>query len=82
MAIEVDGSIHFEEGEQEKDAYRQKRLEFLGVHFMRFKDLDVRDNLNDVLSEIKEKIENFKKPNLNSRKPTTNPSEEGNKSVL
>lgn len=89
MAIEVDGSIHFEEGQQEKDAYRQKRLESFGVHFMRFNDLDVKDNLNFVLSEIKEKIENLKKPNLTSRKPTPNLpkirdklSEEGNSSVL
>lgn len=30
LAIEVDGSVHFEEGEQEKDGIRQKRLESLG----------------------------------------------------
>ena len=60
LAIEVDGSIHFEEGQQEKDAYRQKRLETLGVHFIRFNDLDVKDNLDFVLLQIKEKIENLK----------------------
>ena len=65
LAIEVDGSIHFEEGQQEKDAYRQKRLEFLGVHFIRLNDLDVKDNLNWVLSEIKEKITNLKKTHPN-----------------
>jgi very-short-patch-repair endonuclease len=73
LAIEVDGSIHFEEGQQEKDAYRQKRLESLGVKFIRFNDLDVKDNLNFVLFEIKEKIENL-------QEPTPNPSKEGNKS--
>ena len=31
LAIEVDGSIHFEEGHQEKDARRQKRLESFGI---------------------------------------------------
>ena len=64
LAIEVDGSIHFEEGQEEKDAYRQKRLETLGVHFIRFNDADVKDNLDFVLSEIKEKIENIKNPPL------------------
>lgn len=59
LAIEVDGSVHFEEEQQDKDAYRQKRLESLGVNFIRFSDLDVKDNLNFVLSQIKEKIENL-----------------------
>ena len=57
LAIEIDGSIHFEEGRQEKDAFRQKRLESFGVHFIRFSDLDVKNNLGWVLQEIKECIE-------------------------
>ena len=73
LAIEVDGSIHFEEGQEQKDTYRQKRLETLGVYLIRFNDVDVKDNLDFVLLEIKEKIENLKKP-------TPNPSKEGNKS--
>ena len=56
LAIEIDGSIHFAEGHQEKDAIRQKRLESLGVTFLRFSDLDARNNLSSVLSEIKEKL--------------------------
>jgi very-short-patch-repair endonuclease len=60
LAIEVDGSIHFEEGQQEKDAIRQKRLESLGVKFIRFSDLDVKNNLSWALLEIKEAIENLK----------------------
>ena len=38
LAIEVDGSIHFMEGQQEKDSLRQSRLEFLGVYIVRFSD--------------------------------------------
>lgn len=57
LAIEVDGSIYFEDKQQKKDAQRQKRLESLGVCLMRFNDLDVRNNLNTVLSQIKDKIE-------------------------
>jgi very-short-patch-repair endonuclease len=64
LAIEVDGSIHFEDGRQEKDNYRQKRLESLGVYFIRFSDLDVKNNLSLVLNQVKEKIENLKNPPL------------------
>ena len=69
LAIEVDGSIHFEEGQQERDSLRQKRLEFLGVHLIRFNDLDVKNNLDWVLEAIKQKTANIK--------PTPNPSKEG-----
>ena len=52
FAIEVDGSIHFANGQQEKDEAREKRLESLGVHIIRFSDLDVKNNLSWVLEEI------------------------------
>jgi len=60
LAIEIDGSIHFEEGHQEKDAVRQKRLESLGVTVLRFSDLDVKNNLSWVLEEIKVEIEKYR----------------------
>lgn len=56
LAIEVDGSIHFEEGHEEKDTIRQKRLESLGVTFIRFSDIDVKNNLNWVITEIEDTI--------------------------
>ena len=56
LAIEIDGSIHFEEGHQEKDKIRQDRLESLGIHVIRFSDLDVKNNLGLVLEELKEQI--------------------------
>lgn len=74
LAIEVDGSIHFEEGHQEKDVNRQKRLESLGVHVIRFSDLDVKNNLSWVLEEIQDKIKDIK--------PNPNPSKEGNTNLL
>ncbi len=69
LAIEVDGSVHFKEGQQEKDKHRQNRLESLGVRFIRLSDLDVKNNLNWVLEEIKNEIKNIR--------PTPNPSKEG-----
>jgi very-short-patch-repair endonuclease len=61
LAIEVDGSIHFKEGAQEKDAIRQKRLESLGVNFIRFSDRDARNNLSWVIEEIKREIKSLTK---------------------
>ncbi len=71
LALEVDGSVHFIEGQQEKDTIRQNRLEYLGVRFIRFSDSDVKNNLNGVLEEIKKIILNIK--------PIPNPSQEGKK---
>ena len=60
FAIKVDGSIHFEDRQQEKDAIRQKRLEELGVVIIRFSDLDVKNNLSWVFLEIEKTIKNIK----------------------
>ncbi len=42
LAIEIDGSIHFDEGQQEKDSIRQNRLQALGVIMIRCSDLDAK----------------------------------------
>jgi very-short-patch-repair endonuclease len=73
LAIEVDGSFHFKEGQEEKDKQRQTRLESLGVTMIRFSDTDVKNNLSFILEEIKEHIKN-----LELKTPTPNPSQEGN----
>ena len=61
LAIEVDGSSH--DSKYEYDLQRQRKLENLGVVFIRFQDVDVKKNLNDVLRaleivilELEEKI--------------------------
>ncbi len=69
LAIEVDGSIHFESNQKEKDLIRQKRLASIGVRIIRFNDLDVRNNLDWVLQQLVGEIEQLK--------PTPNPSQEG-----
>ncbi len=74
LAIEVDGSIHFKEGHQEKDMKRQNQLKSLGVTVIRFSDLDVKNNLDWVIKEIKIEIEKLK--------PTPSPSQEGKSSEL
>ena len=43
----LDGSSH--DNKYEYDLRRQLKLESLGVRFIRFDDLDVKRNINDVL---------------------------------
>jgi very-short-patch-repair endonuclease len=73
LAIEVDGSIHFEEGHEEKDNQRQTRLASLGVTVIRFSDTNVKNNLSYILEELKVQIESLK-----PKTPTPSPSQEGN----
>ena len=56
LAIEVDGESHY--GNEEKDKKRQSKLEKLGVSFLRFDDLEIRYNLENVLLEIENWIKN------------------------
>jgi very-short-patch-repair endonuclease len=49
-AIEIDGSSH--DNKYEYDLRRQKRLESLGVTLVRFDDIDVKRNMNDVLRAL------------------------------
>ncbi len=60
LAIEVDGAIHFNDENLEKDRLRQDKLESLGVYVLRFTDTDVRNNLNWVLEEVRIAIEKLK----------------------
>ncbi len=55
LAIEIDGISH--NGKEEYDEERQKRLESLGVHFLRFLDSDVKRNLDGVVVAIGEWID-------------------------
>ena len=70
LAIEIDGDSHDHEEVFENDLKRQKRLENLGVRFLRFDDLDVKKDISWVLEEIMHWI--------NENPPTPSPSQEGN----
>ena len=50
LAIEVDGSSH--DNKFEYDLKRQRKLESLGVRFIRFEDIDVKRRMNDVLRAL------------------------------
>jgi epoxyqueuosine reductase len=55
LVIEIDGSSHDDERITEHDA-RQKKLESLGMRFLRFDDVDVKNKMAWVLEEIEEWI--------------------------
>lgn len=59
LAIEIDGSTHdFKIGE---DQERQARLESLSIHFLRFTEREVRDNLEGVVAAIDQWIREHSK---------------------
>ena len=66
--IEIDGDSHDSNNVYQKDAERQRKMEGLGIQFLRFNDLDVKRNMPGVLSVIEQWIEGH----------TPDPSQEGN----
>jgi very-short-patch-repair endonuclease len=66
LIIEVDGETHLYDGAQEKDELRQNKLESLGLQFLRFDDLLVKQNIEAVVISIEEWITEFelKKSNI------------------
>ena len=54
LAIEIDGSSHNEKAEHDEE--RQKILEGLGVHFLRFTDEEVKKNMEGVIAAIEDWI--------------------------
>ena len=60
LAIEIDGDSHNSKVDQ--DIERQKRLEGLGVRFLRFTDLEVKQNIEGVVSFIENSIREMREP--------------------
>ena len=54
LAIEIDGNSHI--GKELDDSLRQKELETEGITFIRFDDLEVKKNMNEVLKGIEKMI--------------------------
>jgi very-short-patch-repair endonuclease len=57
LVIEIDGESHNQK--LEKDRLRQQKLESLGLSFLRFYDLDVKNDLNGVIRIIELWIDEF-----------------------
>ena len=52
LAVELDGSQHYDPAEAEKDRARTAYLESLGLRVLRFSNLDVLRRFEDVCAEI------------------------------
>lgn len=59
LVIEVDGYTHQFEEVLEKDEVKQKELEELGLSVLRFADVEVMHDINNVLRSIEIYIEGF-----------------------
>ena len=59
LVIEIDGTYHFEEEQKVKDNERQKLLEKMSLHFLRFSEQQVRKDIDIVLKEIGKYITEF-----------------------
>jgi len=76
LAIEIDGSSHDHKISYDKS--RQKKLEALGIRFLRFDDLDVKQKIETVLGEIKRWIEENNTPLI----PPSRGDSEQNKEIV
>lgn len=76
LAIELDGRSHSLEEVQKKDHQKEKALNKLGIHVLRFSDGQVFDDLNNVIRSIEAYIENTEHTPATSTGPLT-PSREG-----
>lgn len=61
LAIEVDGITHDSEIQQVKDIKRQSEIEALGIKFLRFDDVELKTQMDGVISEILNYVEAFEK---------------------
>ncbi|MEQ9402626.1 MAG: 3'(2'),5'-bisphosphate nucleotidase CysQ [Cyclobacteriaceae bacterium] len=75
LAIEVDGDSHNNEEVHKDDRKRQEKLEELGVKFLRFDDLEVKKDMNNVIRTIEYWVEEYEEQR---QEPTPSPSREGN----
>ena len=57
LVIEIDGNSH--NNRHKEDLIRQKELEQYNLHFLRFDDLEVKKNIDNVLRSIENWIDNI-----------------------
>ena len=54
LIIEVDGGYHAERQQKEDDAVRERNLEHMGFHIMRFTNEEVLFDIDKVLQQIED----------------------------
>jgi very-short-patch-repair endonuclease len=56
LAIEIDGDSHFQEGSPARDEARQAAIESFGIHFLRFRNVEIFEYLEVVLAAIERRL--------------------------
>jgi very-short-patch-repair endonuclease len=56
LALEIDGDSHYQTGAAKYDKVRQQFIEKMGIKVVRFTDNDIRDNLDEVLEIVLQKL--------------------------
>ena len=59
LVIELDGGSHHFEDVMIKDVERQRILEALGIYFLRFSEMEVRTQMDEVMRQIEDTIKNL-----------------------
>ena len=63
LVIEIDGNSHSYEEAVLEDEERQHVLEYLGVHFLRFSDVEVKRSIASVMNDIGFFVDDFEDGN-------------------
>ena len=56
LVIEIDGDIHNNEDVKERDEGRTFEIEDLGIKIIRFTNIQIMNNIEEVISKIKENL--------------------------
>jgi len=62
LAIEVDGDSHYQGGAQERDKDRETFIKSFGIDFLRFRNVEVFEQLSAVLDSIARRVLEHPKP--------------------
>ena len=62
LAIEVDGDSHYQSGALERDKEREAFIKSFGIDLLRFRNVEVFEQLNEVLDAIARKVLEHPKP--------------------
>jgi very-short-patch-repair endonuclease len=56
LVIELDGDSHYQDGAQEYDAMRDEFMRSMGIHVLRFTNVEVMNNLETAVMKIYERL--------------------------
>lgn len=64
LVIEIDGDTHAEPNQIQKDVLRDRYLQSLGLHVVRYRNDDILKNLDGVLYDLEKRVSEKKRPPL------------------